>query len=173
MPVLMCFSGLPGVGKSTIARRLAQESGALWLWIDEIETAMRASHMRTDDLADGGYAAAQAVARGVLRQGYNVIADCVNPIVLTRKAWEQVSSDTGARHLNVEFVCSDMEEHQRRVKQRSVSAPGCESSEWEAILQRDYTPMTEAEIRIDTAVTSAEQAVFQLCAAIRVHDQES
>lgn len=42
---------------------------------------MEASNMEVDDLADGGYAAAQAVARGSLRQGCHVIADCVNPIV--------------------------------------------------------------------------------------------
>ncbi|MFD2078338.1 AAA domain-containing protein [Actinopolymorpha cephalotaxi] len=38
---LVEFGGLPGTGKSTLARHLADHSGAVWLRIDEIENAMR------------------------------------------------------------------------------------------------------------------------------------
>lgn len=54
---MVCLSGLPGSGKSTVARALAAHTGALWLRIDRIEQAMRESQMGVTDLADGGYAA--------------------------------------------------------------------------------------------------------------------
>ena len=40
MARLVVFAGLPGSGKSTIARELARQLGAAWLRIDTIETAI-------------------------------------------------------------------------------------------------------------------------------------
>jgi predicted kinase len=37
MARLIAFAGLSGTGKSSIARGLASEIGAVWLWIDSIE----------------------------------------------------------------------------------------------------------------------------------------
>lgn len=39
--MLIIFSGLPGCGKSTIARALAKRLGAVYLRIDTIEQAIR------------------------------------------------------------------------------------------------------------------------------------
>jgi hypothetical protein len=41
--MLIVFAGLPASGKSSIARVLAQELGAVWLRIDSIEQAIRES----------------------------------------------------------------------------------------------------------------------------------
>ena len=40
-PTLYIFSGLPGTGKSTLAKRVAQHFDALYLRIDTIEQALR------------------------------------------------------------------------------------------------------------------------------------
>ena len=39
--MLIVFSGLPGSGKTTIARELARQLGAVYLRIDVIEQALR------------------------------------------------------------------------------------------------------------------------------------
>ncbi|MEX0365285.1 MAG: AAA family ATPase [Ruegeria sp.] len=169
----MCLSGLPGVGKTTIARQVARQTGALWLWIDQIETAIKASHMQTNDLADGGYAAAQAVAQGALEQGFDVIADCVNPIGLSRDAWWEVSRKTGARHLDVEIWCSDEAEHRKRVETRSVDLSGWVGPDWQAVQVRRYEPFPAPDFRIDTARTTLWEAVALLSTAIRNETQEN
>lgn len=166
MPVLVCLTGLPGVGKSTIAKRVAQKTGALWLWLDEIETAMRDSHMQTDDLADGGYAAAQAVATGALRQGYDVIADCVNPIDLTRAAWRRVSEAAGVQHLDVELTCADLVKHRHRVETRNVELPGWKGPDWASVEARGFVPLTGPGLRIDTGQTVLSDAVSRVVAAL-------
>ena len=43
--MFVIFAGLPGAGKSTIAQQLAREVGAVYLRIDSIEQAIRASGM--------------------------------------------------------------------------------------------------------------------------------
>ncbi|WP_136441435.1 AAA family ATPase [Pacificoceanicola onchidii] len=160
-PWIVCFCGLPGVGKSTIARDLAQETGALWLRIDAIEDAMRRSHMRTDDMADGGYAAAQAVAEAALSQGFCVVADCVNPIALTRAAWQVPAQRTGAPHLDVEIVCSDRGAHRRRVEDRRKRAASPGMPDWAAVEGREYLPFQNA-FQIDTSRASAKDAVHEI-----------
>jgi len=160
MPTLLSFSGLPGVGKSTIARQLAMETGALWLWVDEIEVAMRASHMEISDLADGGYAAAQAVAKRALMQGYDVIGDCVNPLRMTRHGWASVARDVGAEFHQVSVVCSDATEHKKRVESRVVSLDGWQAPTWIEVKQRKFEPfVNENEVIVDTCKLSVDGAV--------------
>lgn len=162
MPVLVCLSGLPGVGKSTIARALAARTGALWLRVDRVEQAMRDSHMVTDDLADGGYAALQAVSAAALEQGLDVIADCVNPIPMTRSAWQAASRSVDARHLDVELLCSDVRVHRTRVETRVPEVPGLALPAWAAVVARVYVPFATADLRLDTARVSVAEAVAQV-----------
>jgi len=42
-PMLIIFGGLPGIGKTTIARELASQLGAIYVRIDSIEQAIRDS----------------------------------------------------------------------------------------------------------------------------------
>jgi predicted kinase len=157
--VLICFSGLPAVGKLTVARVLSAQIGAIWLRLDEIEAAMRLSHMKYEDLADGGYAAAQVMAKSALTQGYAVIADCVNPIALTRAGWRAASRAVGAAHLDVELTCSDTQLHRVRAETRDADLEGVALPEWDAIFRREYEPFETADLRLDTCGLSPEVAV--------------
>jgi len=111
--VLISLSGLPGVGKTTVARELAAQIGAVHLRIDSIEQALRNEGIQVEG---EGYAVAYAVAEDNLRFGRVVISDCVNPDRGTREAWRAVADRAGVRMVDVEIVCSDSDEHRRRVE---------------------------------------------------------
>jgi predicted kinase len=102
--VLVILSGLPGTGKTTIARELARVMPACHLRIDSIEAPMFAAGWNVEGV---GYAVAQAVAEDNLRLGAHVIADCVNPWPITRDAWREVARSADVQALEVEIVCSD------------------------------------------------------------------
>ena len=88
--MLIVFAGLPGTGKSCIARALARELGGVWLRIDSIEQALRDSAALSAGVDGAGYAVAYRVAEDNLLLGRTVIADSVNPWAMTRNAWRDV-----------------------------------------------------------------------------------
>ena len=151
MVTLIVFSGLPGTGKSAIARVLAQQTGAIWLRIDSIEQAIRGSGVVPGSLHDAGYRAAYAIAEDNLRLGHDVIADSVNPWMLSRDAWRDAGKRAGARVVEIETICSDREEHRRRIEARLSEVPGLILPDWDAVISRDYHPWDRDHMTIDTA----------------------
>lgn len=162
MTALIVFGGLPGSGKSTLARALAVEIGAVWLRIDSIEQAIRDSGVVPGSLDDAGYRAAYAVAADNLRLGRDVIADSVNPWKLTRDAWWNVGLRAGARVVEVETICTDAEEHRRRVETRPGEVPGLIPPDWRAVIGRDYHPWDREHLTIDTAGQAAAACVARI-----------
>ena len=162
---LTVVGGLPAVGKTAVCRevlRLRSESQAgppTWLRIDSIEQALRDSgEMLPGMPAGAGYYAAAAVARDVLASGGDVLVECVNPLPLTRRLWEETASALGCRFLAVEIVCSDKAEHHRRARLRVSDIKGLELPGWQEITHRDYAPWPEADLRLDTARLTATEA---------------
>jgi predicted kinase len=146
--MLVVLSGLPGVGKTTIARELAVVMNAVHVRIDSIEQALRHAGWTVDS---EGYRVAYAVAEDNLRVGRTVIADCVNPWPLTRSEWQAVATRAGVRAVDVELVCSDVEEHRRRVESRSADIAGHRLPTWSEVVERDYRPWDSERLVIDTA----------------------
>ena len=89
--MLIVLGGLPGVGKTTIARALARVLGAVHIRIDSIELAIRESGVTVVSLDDAGYRVGYAVAEDNVRLGRTVIADSVNPLPITREAWRAIA----------------------------------------------------------------------------------
>ena len=157
--MLIIFGGLPGVGKTAIAAGLARVIDALYLRIDSIEQAIRASGVVARPMDDAGYRVAYAVAEDNLRLGKTVVADSVNPLNLTRDAWVSVASRVGVRAVEIEVKCSLVSEHRRRVQTRTTDIPGLKLPTWEGVLGREYQPWDREHLVIDTACRTAEQNV--------------
>lgn len=157
--MLIVFSGLPGTGKTTIARALAGELGAVYLRADSIEQAIRDSGVVPGSLDDAGYRAAYAVAEDNLRLGRTVVGDSVNPWMMTRDAWREVGLRVGVRVLEIETICSDPVEHRLRVETRLADVPGLDLPDWAAVLARDYHRWTRDRLVIDTAGRSVAACV--------------
>jgi predicted kinase len=160
--MLVVFGGLPGTGKTTLARALAQDRHATYLRIDAIEQALRSSGVLVGEIGPAGYLVAYALAESNLRLGRIVIADCVNPLAITREAWRQVAENAGSRIVEIEVICSDAAEHRRRVKTRSSDVAGLELPGWDDVLQREYEPWGRSRLVIDTAARTAADALTEL-----------
>ncbi len=166
MSVLIAFAGLPGTGKSTIARLLAREIGAVYLRIDAIEGALRLCEPGRE-IGPEGYDIAAALAVSNLEIGRDAIVDCVNPWPLTRDGFRQAARRARAEFLGVEIVCADPVLHRARLESRSNDLPGVPKVDWAQVVARDYRPWDDADIRVDTAASDAAQAVEKLTSRMR------
>ncbi|KAA0944812.1 MULTISPECIES: AAA family ATPase [unclassified Pseudomonas] len=157
--MLIVFSGLPGTGKTSIARDLAGQTNAVYLRIDTIEQAIRDAGVLARDVGTSGYRVAHGLAASNLGLGHRVVVDCVNPVSESREAWREVAIRAGAALVNIEVICSDRQEHQRRVETRTSDIPGLTPPTWQSVLAHEYEPWDNAALTIDTALKSAAQAV--------------
>jgi predicted kinase len=166
MSVLISFSGLPGVGKTTVARALAQEISAAYIRVDSIEVALKNCSLQIHPAEDAGYLAAIAVAKDNLVHGLDVVADTVNPIELTRRWWAETAKACNARLLNVEITCSDRAEHRRRVEKRRSDIVGLDLPDWKRVQSRDYEDWTGNRVVLDTSKLAVNDCVKRIIEAL-------
>ena len=127
---------MPGTGKSTLARHLATEIGAVLLRIDEIEAAMRRNGLTSEQTGLAAYSVAHAIAVSQLDHGLTVIADAVNPVEAARRGWRNLAAEHAARHVVIEIVCPDLGVHRDRATTRAVDVEGWVYPTWAEIEAR-------------------------------------
>jgi len=162
--ILIVFSGLPGVGKTTLAQRLAQDAKAAYLRIDTIEQALKNSALGIHQAEDAGYQSAYSLAEENLRAGNSVIVDAVNPLNIIRDRWAQIASETEAKLINIEVICSDKAEHKRRIETREADIKGHQLPAWEEVLGREYETWQAWRVTLDTAsldIKAAHKALLK------------
>ena len=163
-PVLVVISGLPGTGKSTIATALARRTATPYLRVDRIEQTIVAWSTLRHPLGPVGYAVAHQLAREQLASGLNVIVECVNPVALTRDAWPGTADSAAADLIEVEVICSDREEHRRRVETRETDVVGLQKPTWSAVTQHHYEPWTRPHVVVDSATAAPGAAAARIAA---------
>lgn len=164
--MLIVFGGLPGAGKTTLARALSQRLGAAHLRIDTIEQALRSLGTLRSEIGPEGYVIAYALAEDNLRIGRTVIADSVNPLQVTRDAWLAVAERAMVRGVEVEVVCSDAAAHRRRVETRTTDIAGLRPPNWADVTGRHYQAWDRPRIVIDTASRTPAESLAELLAAV-------
>jgi hypothetical protein len=98
-PTMTLINGLPGVGKSAAARRLAEASpGTLCLDIDEVRTLISGPFPAS---AEPGRALGLAMAEHHLRSGYDVVVPQLVARVDRLERFEEAARAAGARFVHV------------------------------------------------------------------------
>jgi predicted kinase len=97
-----------------------------------------------------------------LRLGRAVIADCVNPLRITRDAWQDVANAAGCPVLAIEVICSDVAVHRRRIETRTIDIEGLKPPSWQDIVDREYEPWDRPRLILDTARLTPAMALAEL-----------
>jgi len=159
-PVLYIFSGLPGTGKSTLAKNVAKLLGAVYIRIDTIEQGIR--DLCNFNVQGEGYRLAYRIVEDNLKIGNNVISDQCNPVNLIRKEWNEVAIKNNCKYINIEILCSDKDEHKNRIKNRETEIENLKLPVWKEVTEREYEPWNEEHIIIDTANKTIEESTNEL-----------
>jgi predicted kinase len=170
-PMLIVIGGLPGTGKTSLATGLARALDAMYLRIDTIEQAIRNALTVTDGVAAAGYVAAYSIAEENLRLGRIVVADGVNPLAATRRAWTSIARRAGVPFFEVEVVCSDATEHRNRVERRRPDIAGLTLPTWSDVPATRFEPWTGDHGVIDTAHRSVAECLMRVHALLLAHER--
>lgn len=165
-PSLIIFSGLPGVGKTTLAKCLAEEIQATYLRVDSIEQALKRSMLKINPAQDTGYQAAFCVAQDNLQLMQNVIIDAVNPLNIIRNKWADIAHETKSEIINIEVICSDKTKHKKRIEERVPDIKDHDLPSWNDVIAIEYEAWNALPITIDTANTNIETAYKSLLCRI-------
>jgi predicted kinase len=160
--VLVVVGGLPATGKSSVASLLAARARMPYLRVDRIEQAIVDWSSLRHPVGPVGYAVAHQLASEQLSLGLNVVVECVNPSELTRDGWLGTARRAVAHLVEVELICSDANEHRRRVESRRSDVEGLVKPTWEEVQRRDYEPWSRAHLTLDTATMSVEDAAGRI-----------
>lgn len=160
--MLVVIGGLPGTGKTTIARQIAVRHSAVYLRIDEIEQAIRLSGSLAGEVGPAGYFVANALAASNLANGLVVVADAVNPVRESREGWRRTAALAHTKIVEVEMVCSDPLEHRRRIETRQSDIAGHILPAWKDVLEHGYAAWEEPHTVIDTARLTPDEAIAEI-----------
>ncbi len=151
--MIVAIGGLPGVGKTTVARELARRLGMAHVRIDALESALVTAELvpSAAEVGPAGYVLALAVADTCLAAGADVVVDAVFPVAVSRQAWTELAERRGVPIRWVRLVCSDPAEHRRRVESRVPDLPAAGNPDWAAVTGRETDDWAEPHAVVDTA----------------------
>ena len=116
-PLLLVFTGLPGCGKTTLARRIAQALSIPLFSKDRFQSSLVQQNLALRATADG-YLLILNQADEQLSLGVSCILDAVFPLPGFRQSLEEIVARHGARLRVVRCVCSNETVWRQRMQGR-------------------------------------------------------
>lgn len=162
---LVVLSGLPGVGKTTVAALLAARTEAVHLSIDAVEDALLGCGLPAGwQVGVAAYEAVRVMAEMNLRAGRDVVVDAVNDSEAARETWRTAARATGADLAVFCLVVADPGEHERRLRERAPRFVHVGEPDWDAVQRRaaEYAPWAEPVTLVDVDARTPEEVVAEL-----------
>ncbi len=166
---LILISGLPGVGKTSLAEIVAARTGSVHLSIDAVEESILACGLPPGwQVGVAAYEAARAMAELNTRLGRSVIIDAVNDSEDARQTWRAAAARTSSRIDFVHLVVADSQEHERRLSGRDRGLAYVGEPTWAEVQRRrvGYAAWSDEVLEFDTAARTADEVADALTARL-------
>lgn len=152
-PRLVVFSGLPGTGKSTLARVAGGVLQCPVFGKDDVHATLLRSGLSYERAGWMAHHLITMLAQNQLRAGQSAILDSVTAHQKMRDDWAHVAEREGAVFRGVECVCSDPDLHRARLTGRGETIPGWRAIQWEDVAEvaSRYEPWTGEHLVLDGA----------------------
>ena len=167
-PSLVVVSGLPGVGKTAVARSVAARLDAVHLSVDPVEDAMLTCGLSSGwELGVAAYEVTRVNAEQNLSLGWSVVVDAVNENDAARQTWRSAATRRGASLHFVMLTCPDQGEHRRRLRSRQRGFRSLPEPTWAQARERasTYEPWSDNVLEVE-AVGQVEAVAEVITTAI-------
>lgn len=148
---LILFSGMPGSGKTTLARLVARRLGIPAFAKDRVQRVLRDHHLADASTGDGYYIILDQ-ADEQLSLGMSVILDATFPLDHFRTVASEIAARHNARFCAFYCTCSDDRVWSERMKRRVQYVPNWQPVGWDDVLRmRDYyQPWNDNALTVDS-----------------------
>ncbi|GAB4540181.1 MAG: AAA family ATPase [Anaerolineae bacterium] len=172
-PVLVMLCGLPGTGKSTIARRLATRLPAVVVEADRVRQKLFSPPTYSAWESQQVHRVCHTLIGWYLRRYYHVVYDATNLYEYHRAMVYRLAARSGARLVVAEIIASEEVVRQRLAPRRrrdsaSDASGDYSEADWEVYLRmrRRAEPIEHQHITVDTSDGDVERALECVLAAI-------
>jgi predicted kinase len=150
--IFVALAGLPGVGKSALARPLARELHLALIELDRIEAPLLLRDISGDAIGWGGYEILASLAEDNLAIGQGILIDSVCWTRAIRNQWAQIAAEQRAAFRPIEVTCPDLALHRLRIETRDRSAQGMQSPTWQRVEEARswYEPWDSQRLVLDS-----------------------
>ncbi|MBI5666398.1 MAG: ATP-binding protein [Chloroflexi bacterium] len=137
-PTLILFAGMPGSGKTTLARLVARRLHVPVFAKDRVQRVLRDHHLADASTGDGYYLILD-MADEQLSLGLSAILDATFPLDHFRTTASEIAARYRANFCAIYCTCSDDAVWRDRMKTRVQYVPGWKPVGWEDVERmRDY-----------------------------------
>jgi predicted kinase len=150
--VLVVVSGLPGTGKSTLARGIALARRIPVLSVDPMESALlEAGLTQSFETGLAAYLVVVAAADAVLAAGIDVVVDSVSAVEPAREMWRRLATRHGTPLRVITCAIADEAVARPRLaaRERDLALP---EPTWDDVRRRagEWTPWPEPSLALDS-----------------------